>query len=390
MNDPNALIYEGGRYRLYVQHCPQPSFGPMGWGYLTSDDLLNWQWAGVAFAPTATHSVFSGSMTRGPDGALDLYYTLHDRTSRHETQHRNGGVAMLDPSPPIGPHGQDCRDPFVLFSPATNDWRMLVAHPCDIVDWAEKPPSRLSVWASSDRATWSETGRIGPWHPPGIMWEVPTLIDFGTTQVLILSLVDVSNGGRACSVRYWVGQFDGTNFVRSPDCPDNGVLLDHGPDFYAAIPNVVSAWPDAERAVVAWAASWDTAAMMPLPGDVHGGPITLPRIITLQGNRLHQQPIGAALARQTASFSWTPESSLRLTAKGERTALTISISAGGEVIASRVGEIPFLAWQNSDPVLLSKPTDIIAFVDAGLVELFFIADGLTLTAFVPGAAHIAA
>lgn len=98
MNDPNALVYGGDEHRLYAQHCPQPNFGPMGRGCFTSDDLLDWRWADVAFAPTATQSVFSGSAVRGADGKLDLYYTLYDRTTRLEMQHRNRGVVTLDPS----------------------------------------------------------------------------------------------------------------------------------------------------------------------------------------------------------------------------------------------------------------------------------------------------
>lgn len=389
INDPNALVYEGERYRLYAQHCPQPGFGPMGWGQWTSADLIDWHWDGIAFAPTDTHSVFSGSMTRGPDGTLDLYYTLHDRTNRNESQHRNKGLAALQPGVPIGPQGRDCRDPFVFFCPATHDWRMLVAHPCSMEDWPSIPPSFLSVWASHDREAWHEAARIGPWHPAGVMWEVPALIDFGVVQALIVSLVDLRHGKRDCTVRYWLGRLDDTGFKRDPAFPADGLVLDHGPDFYAAIPNVPGSWPEGERILIAWASSWETASIMPWPAGVHGGPMTLPRRVVLQDGTLMQAPVAAIAGLPTAHLRWTPGSATHLEINGEAVSFTLNIAADGAVVATRDSQIPQLCWHSDGQLRLSIETDIQVLIDAGLVEFFFLAKGLTLTAFVPGADRIA-
>ena len=385
LNDPNALVYEAGRYRLYAQHCPQAGFGAMGWGRLSSSDLLTWQWDGVAFAPTATHSVFSGSMLRTPDATLEVFYTLHERAQGHETQHRNRGIAGLAAGAPIGPAGRNCRDPFVFFWPATGDWRMLVAHPCDKTDWAAAPASHLSVWASADRQTWTEAGRIGPWHSGGVQWEVPVMVDFGAVQALIVSLVDLRQGGRACSARWWLGRFDGSGFVPDSAGAAEGERLDIGPDFYAAIPNVAGGWPGDERVVIAWASNWETAKSMPWPDGVHGGPLTLPRCIELHAGRLRQQPPAAALALAARQERWTPGQTLLLPVAGNGAQLDLVIAADGTISAKRHSSRPELRWTSPAQLRLQAATDITLFIDAGLVEIFFGDDGRVLTAFVPGA-----
>ena len=68
---------------------------------------------------------------------------------------------------------------------ATGDWRMLVAEPCDWTEWAGEAPSTLSVWRLEGE-DWHHVARIGPWMEPGVMWEVPVLVDFGSCQALIV------------------------------------------------------------------------------------------------------------------------------------------------------------------------------------------------------------
>ncbi len=59
MNDPNGLVYFGGKYHLYFQFNPyaaQP--GTMYWGHFTSDDLITYKNCGVAVAPTTMFQAY--------------------------------------------------------------------------------------------------------------------------------------------------------------------------------------------------------------------------------------------------------------------------------------------------------------------------------------------
>ena len=101
-------------------------------------------------------------------------------------------------------------------------------------------------------------------NPPGIMWEVPVLIEFGGTQALILSLVDRRGGRIACSVRYWLGRIGDQGWSRNADFPEMGLPLDYGPDFYAAMINLEKGWPLEERVLVAWASNWEVGPSQPI------------------------------------------------------------------------------------------------------------------------------
>ena len=78
MNDPNGLIYFGGRYHLYYQFNPYaPEPGTMYWGHFVSDDLISYESLGVAVAPQEEYSsIFSGGAIEC-GGKIHALYTLH-------------------------------------------------------------------------------------------------------------------------------------------------------------------------------------------------------------------------------------------------------------------------------------------------------------------------
>ena len=252
---------------------------------------------------------------------------------------------------------------------------MLLAEPCDWNDWRVEPASRLSVWEEGDSG-WRLIGTIGPWSPPGIMWEVPVLIDDGTSQHLIISTIDRRHGNAQCSVRVWPGRYDGRTFV--PDEPE-GDLLDYGPDFYAACFSTQRNWPLDARVMVAWASNWSTARTTAWPGDIGEGAITLPRNIECRERRIFQSPLPAA--RTLAQIErWEPGNTLAL-AFDDR--FELGISPAGTVAAQRYKPV----WQLSAPLELAIPTEILIFDDHGLLEIFFEAEGRTMTIFIGSAAN---
>lgn len=374
INDPNALFFRDGRYQLLVQHAADaPDFKHIGWGRLSSPDLIDWRWEGVALPPDAEHSRYSGSLVGDR-----LFFTDHDRGRVWQRQRQallapDIGSARLLPGS-FGPEGRNARDPFVWRSP--QGWRMLVALPCDWTDWRNDRRSTLQLWGSPDLECWEQLAVIGPWSPAGVLWEVPAVIDLGERQALILSLVDRRGDETRCEVRYWLGRFDANGFARDPSAPAEGLLLDHGPDLYAAIPNDADGWPSPERVVVGWASSWRTARSWAAPEARGGGPIAMPRRVSLAGDRLLLAPA----VQRRADWIGELRPGAPLTIRTDTARLAISIEQG-EVRVRREG--PDL-WNYSRTAALPLIRGEAAhcFIDGPLIELFW--SGLTVTALLAG------
>ncbi len=88
MNDPNGLIYFGGKYHIFYQHFPyEPIWGRMHWGHAVSDDLCHFEYLPIALYPSKDYDadgVFSGSAIE-KDGKMYLYYTaIHYRGQNPE------------------------------------------------------------------------------------------------------------------------------------------------------------------------------------------------------------------------------------------------------------------------------------------------------------------
>ena len=383
-NDPNGLVFADGAWRLFVQHSAAvPDFDRIGWARLSSTDLLHWSRDGPVILPDSLGQAYSGSVVADDDGILTAYLTRHDgAVQRQVSLTSEDAGASWRQGEPFGPEGRNVRDPFVFFCAATGDWRMLVAEPCDWTGWANDARSTLGVWRL-ERDNWHFVARIGPWMEPGVMWEVPVLLDFGTCQALILSIVDRRKGGAACAVRYWLGEFDGANFAVAT--AREGLLLDHGPDFYAAIVDSPAPGRDG-RMLVAWASNWETARSMPWPGGVHGGPITLPRLLSLDpaSGRLAQRP--AVATEPTAVIAWDGEAPKAITIGGDDAELSLALDRRG-LHVRRSGLAGLLDWERCDADAFAdcQAQTISIFEDAGLIEAFIAPAGLTVTAFVPGA-----
>lgn len=383
MNDPNGLVYHDGRYVALAQFSADgPEFKRISWGRWSSTDLLDWQFDGECIPPDAHGYAYSGSVISEPEG-LQAFLTRHDEASGAPAQRQwsltstNGGQSWATGGAPLGPEGRDTRDPFVFRWPATGDWRMLVAEPCN---WNAPPGSarsRISVWRSDDRESWTLAGHIGPWSPPNVMWEVPVLLDFGAQQVLVISMVDRRDNA-ACSVEYWTGYFDGCRFERAQA---DSVRLDEGSDFYAACFNSPGNWPNRSRVMVAWASSWETARTFVWPGGICGGPLTLPRSVELVDGRLFQRPVPQAMGRAHPR-EWQRGQSVDLDFSSAASRAVIQIDAAGTLHAKRQ-----LAdgsnWSRVVRDFSRTPGLILLFEDNGLIEIFS-ASGSSLTMFLPG------
>jgi sucrose-6-phosphate hydrolase SacC (GH32 family) len=393
INDPNGLIFADERYHLFAQHsAAAPDFREIGWGHFTSADLLSWYWEGVALSPGVAGSAYSGSII-GAEGRWEAYFTRHNSEEGLQSQHRatsEDGQDWKEKPDPLGPSGRNMRDPFVFWSRPTRDWRMLVAEPCDWNDWRATPRSRLQIWRSPDRLTWQLAGVIGPWSPAGVLWEVPVLIDFGRIQALVTSFVDRRSDRSDCSVRYWLGAWNDAGFTPHADCAPEGLPLDLGPDFYAAIPNLEDGWPSPERVLIGWASNWRTARSFEWPGRVHGGPISLPRRLELDEGalRLRQVPLDGAERHLHWSDECAALTPFQLCIHRDSHELMIFATlASGHVAVERRGS-DLLQWSALHADVLreahGESRHFRLFADGPILELFIEPDGLVVTAALPG------
>ena len=399
INDPNALLHANGAYRLFVQHRRDaPAFRETGWARLSSPDLLRWTFDGAVIPPDGEDWAYSGSVYAS-GGALTAVHTLHtagsERQVRRSSTDAGANWSGAEVLPDLGDPARNRRDPFVFHD--GDGWALLLAEPCDWTEWRAEPASQLRLYRSHDGRTWREAGIIGPWHPPGVMWEVPLLARVDGRDVLFVSTVDRRGDGATCAVRAWVGAIVESGFVPDPDAPAEGQLLDFGPDFYAIMMSAEGAWPGAERqCFVAWAGSWATGRNIDWPG-FYGGPITLPRTLAVEvrstGLWLAHRPIPSASAEFNRAVADIPIAG----------AATVAIDSGADVVKLTIAGpsqslhvrfdlvhgvadmdrrgAPTARWsaqQRFTPVA-RRPRTLLLYLDSSLIELFLIEDGVAVT-----------
>ena len=382
LNDPNGLIHADGAWRLFTQHrADAPAFRATGWARLSSANGLDWAWDGPVIATMPGEWAYSGSVGAGPDG-LTAVHTVHHAATGLESQvirtSTDAGLSWSDGRMVIEA-ARDVRDPFVC-----GDGTMLLARPCgwDIPDAA----SQIGIWREGD-AGWGEVARIGPWHPPGVMWEVPVVLRTGARDLLLISTVDRRDGAADCTVFGWAGVLGPTGFDCDPDWPTGGRRIDLGPDFYAAM-------AASDGRVVAWLSSWATARDMPWPGFA-GGPISLLRRLSLDGSRVRHEVdpgVVAAFVRRVdavpvagcATATIDGHAAFTLSLQGAATATVAGDPAAGTLAVRRSAGAP-LAWAAvHDDVLAPCATRrLTLFVDGPAVELFVEPDGCAVSLALP-------
>ncbi|WP_285114335.1 GH32 C-terminal domain-containing protein [Leifsonia sp. fls2-241-R2A-40a] len=244
MNDPNGLIYYGGKYHLFYQYnATGNTGGNASWGHAVSTDLTHWKQLPIAIPSDADEEVWSGSVVNdsknssglgtGKTGPLVAIYTSAPRATGVQRQSiaysNDGGTTWTkyanNPVIDIGSH--NFRDPKVFWYAPANQWRMVVAL---------SDQHRVAIYGSSNLKDWTEQSEFGPDGVTSAVWECPDLFPMqldGKTDVTKWVLT-VSVAGRA---EYFVGTFDGTTFVNSEapyTAPAGTVLNDFESTTYGA------------------------------------------------------------------------------------------------------------------------------------------------------------
>ena len=165
LNDPNGLIYSGGRYHLFAQHNPlSRDWGNMTWIHAVSDDLFHWEDMGDAVFPDENGTVYSGSAVEDTEnvsslgkGTILLFYTAAGGTSEMSkgkpfTQcmaySADGGNTFVKygKNPVIGHIEAENRDPKVVYSEELGKWILAL--------YLDRHDYRLFI--SDDLLNWTE------------------------------------------------------------------------------------------------------------------------------------------------------------------------------------------------------------------------------------------
>lgn len=296
LNDPNGFCYFNNEYHLFYQWFPFGTFhGMKHWRHVVSKNLIEWEDKGVKISPTQgyeSHGAYSGAAFINNDNAY-LFYTgnlkkEHGRDANQcvATLSNTGAVHKSADNPiirsvPKGYTGH-VRDPKVIqhdghFYMLLGAQREVDLQGCIIV----YESSDLSRWAFKGELTLSYSEAL----LPGYMYECPDLLQVDGQDVLIFSPQGVKPEGTRFhnlnNVVYCLGVMDWHNLEFEVEHWDE---LDKGFDFYA--PQTMANSPS-NATLIAWAGTDER-----LPTEVHGwiNCLTLPRELSIKGERLHQVP----------------------------------------------------------------------------------------------------
>lgn len=233
MNDPNGLVFFEGEYHLYYQYNPSGSdWGHISWGHAVSTDLLRWKELPVAIPETEHRMAFSGSVVidynntsgfaqPGAPTPFIAFFTGFDPNTKIQSQHlaysldRGVTYTSYAGNPILDIGSTEFRDPKVFWHEPTKRWIMLVV-----------AATRQEVWfySSSNLKSWTKESTFGPaGSSANNIWEVPDLFELpvegSTTDRRWVLIVSVNHGSLwgGSGVQYFVGNFDGTQFIADPN-----------------------------------------------------------------------------------------------------------------------------------------------------------------------------
>ena len=237
MNDPNGLIYHGGKYHMFFQHNPNADvWGDIHWGHAESEDLIHWKTLPIALAPSyAEGEIHCYSGCAVPDGEdVRIFYTSIGAGERGpENGAEQWSAKNLDsdliawtksgmPKLRQEINRPDVilmwRDPFIWRE--DDGWYMLLSG-------TRNGCGCIAVYKSQDLTAWKYLGIFFETEKYELI-ECPNMMKFGERYVLLYSPLK--------AVRYVVGTIDRKSFQFIPETEG---VFDYSVDkkgFYA--PNV--------------------------------------------------------------------------------------------------------------------------------------------------------
>ena len=293
IQDPCSAFYYDGRYHVFSFRNILVSLSCTHLDHYVSDDLIHWQDMPVACWADSDYDVYGIWLTNNvidDDGLPAMLYTAHGMRGKIGVLARStdGMVSFGDKRAVITNRIHHDGHTWRTESDGADRWVTLTtdqyfgSRPNDRAD-------RIVALTSPDLERWSERGEV--WsvtkHPDPQdspqrwgLTEFPYIVPFGDRDVLIA-------GNRP--VVYWVGAFDRERLRFVPDDPEPK-LLDYGNPAHVCNPLIVDGKGPggAPRRII-------VAEHGHARGAVEGAPWhglhVLPRVLTVDGDRLVQEPV---------------------------------------------------------------------------------------------------
>lgn len=303
INDPNGFSVYKNRYHLFAQHNPYDTkWGPMHWSHAVSDDFIKWERLPIALEPTEEYErdlgCFSGTALEY-EGKHILMYTgcrgsVGEPVEQEQCIAIGNGIKYEKSvcNPVIGVKDlpnfvktSDFRDPKIFRN--NNYFYCLIG--AQVVD---TKVGTMLLYKSIDLEHWTyvgETLRAKEDGSMGIVFECPDLFKCGDKYVILTSPIEMPRQGEKynnlSSSVYFVGDMDFENGKFTVEYYDE---IDGGFDFYA--PQTLEDL-DGNRVMIAWAQMWERNFITDQLTHGWAGAMTLPRTLSLQNNKLLQQPV---------------------------------------------------------------------------------------------------
>ena len=379
LNDPNGLVWVGGKWHLFFQHNPKATvWGNMTWGHAVSEDLIHWHQTQHALYPDALGTMYSGSAVVDHEdsagfgqGAVLAFYTAageHAKPEQLYTQclaisRDDGATWEKYANNPVVSHIEGAnRDPKVIWHKQTRHWIMALYLAGD----------RFCLLRSKDARSWERFQDISL---PGVS-ECP---DF-------FPLADESGNEQwvfwGAKGRYLLGQFDGLAF----ECWSKLQTAESGRNGYAA--QTFSNAPDGRTIQISWM-SGGRYPEMPFNQQM-----SVPMELKLRGSgqqsSLVRVPVGELETLRTRSSTVNDvvihEGSPFIADTDARLLdidLKVSPCTSGQLIVSVRGEPLVVDWEEG--VLRFKKTDIdLSSVLDGDLSLRLLVDLTSVEVFING------
>lgn len=312
MNDPNGFSYFDGQYHLFFQFHPYDThWGPMHWGHVVSDDMLEWKTVPIALAPDMPYDkdgCFSGSAIETADGRHLVIYTgyiVDEENVTRQVQCMATGDGRQYEKWILNPvlNGEDL--PEEIKPSEFRDPKMWLddsgKYKCVCVGQDKNGLGNVLLYESSDGYEWEYRSTLlandGSY---GKMWECPDFFTLDDTQMLIISpqglepkkyLYPEGNGSM-----YITGVLDK---VKCKFNPKYNAPIDYGIDYYASQTCLM---PDGRRILIGWMQHWNNIDLT--DNITWQGMMTIPRELSVKNGRLYQWPIKELENRRKLQFEY--------------------------------------------------------------------------------------